>query len=309
MSRRLFAHRLLKTFSYGALLVVGAPLAEAAAAYYKGPMISTPASKTPEQKAQERIERFVQTAWSAGLGLGFPVSTVAQIENRIRSLGKWATERRLPMPTGFSVSADVDAGIMIGAKAGAELVFLIPEEGPVEMGLFSGLDAKFGADAMLGAGIGVSFIFNMEKLEEIAGPIIGVNTEIEMLEGAGATLMIDVEKEEIAKLKESLRALSLAGDREALADLRAILTQKRVVAVGAQLEFGVGVDVSAMVGWRKQLGAVVLPSDAEEARLRLAQFKMKLRERFSRKKRHARNKIETPANAQSASDPYPAELM
>jgi hypothetical protein len=309
MSHRFDAQKFFQALSYGALLTVGMPFIAEAGILSQEPQTFSKGTRSLEQKNQERIERFVQTAWSVGLGLGLQVSTVAQLENRIRNLSQWARERELPMPTGFSLSADVDAGFMIGAKAGTELVFLVPEEGPIQMGLFSGLDAKFGADAMLGAGAGVSLIFNMEKLEEIAGPIIGVNSEIEMVEGAGASLMIDVESEEIAKLKQSFRALSRAGGREALGELRAILSQKRVVAVGAQIEFGVGVDVSAMVGWRKQVATTTLPASPVETQARLAQFKAQIRHRFIGKKRRARDKSVISAQAETIAETAPAEAL
>ncbi|MFL5814791.1 MAG: hypothetical protein ACJ763_14550 [Bdellovibrionia bacterium] len=308
MSRRFDAQKIFQALSYGALLTLGMPVAEAGVLSAE-PLTFFNAVPTPEQKAQARIERFVQTAWNVGLGLGFPVATIAQFENRIRSLGQWSMEHELPMPSGFSLSADIDAGFVIGAKAGTELVFLVPEEGPVEMGLFTGLDAKFGAEAMLGAGAGVSLIFNLEKMEEIAGPIIGVNSELEMVEGVGASIMIDVESDEIIKMKEVFRAFSSVGKREALAQLRAVLTQKRVIAIGAQIEFGVGVDVSAMVGWRKQIAAVSLPVSPVETQARIAQFKAHVRERFMRKKRQARNKNAVSVEAQAVTQSTPAEVI
>jgi hypothetical protein len=302
MPRRFDAQKLFQALSYGALLTLGIPVAEAGVLSSE-PLTFFNAAPSPEQKAQARIERFVQTAWNVGLGLGFPVSTIAQFENRIRSLGQWSMEHELPMPSGFSISADIEAGFVIGAKAGTELVFMVPDEGPVVMGLFSGIDAKFGAHAMLGAGAGVSLIFNLERMEEIAGPIIGVNSELEMVEGVGASLIIDVENDEITKMKEVYRAFSSVNKREALFKLRAVLAQKRVIAVGAQLEFGVGVDVSAMVGWRKQMAAVALPMSPVETQARIAQFKAHVRERFNRKKRQERSlkKVE-PA-------PYPVEML
>jgi hypothetical protein len=238
---------------------------------------------TPEQQQRQRIERFIQTAWNVGLELGFEISTMAQFENRIRKAGEWASERQLPLPTGFSIFADAGAGFMIGARAGAEIVFLIPEEGEVQMGLFTALDTEFGAEVMLGAGTGINLIFNMENLKDLAGPVIGVNAEVKMVEGAGASLTVDVEPSEIRKAKDTFMAFVRADDNRVLAEMYKLIRQKRLFAVGAQYEWGLGAEIGVALGWRAHIASTSLPVDPELLPARLTEFKQLIREKFSKR--------------------------
>lgn len=229
-------------------------------------------SKT-QHSYQDRIERFVSTEWAVGTALGFPISSLAQFENRIRKMGAWAAEHNLPMPSGFSLYADADAGFVFGTRLGAEVVFLIPESGNLEVGVFAATDAQVGAEATLGVGAGASLIFNMDKIEELGGPIVGANSDIHMIEGVGASLIIDVEREDIKKFKEALASFALESPDVAARKINSLVDQKRLVSIGAQYDWGVGAEVSVAVGWRTQLYATELPVDPDMIRARMISLK------------------------------------
>ncbi len=242
-------------------------------------------------KYQHRVERFVETAWVVGTGLGMKTATIEQCESRIRTAGQWALEHRLPMPSGFSLFADAEAGFVIGTKLGSELVFLVPDEGNVQMAVYWATDSQAGAGAVLGAGVGINLIFNMEKVEDVTGPMIGISTEIHMLEGVGASLSVDVERHEFSKVRKALRAMVLENPEQAVESLRQLISEKRLVAVGAQYSWGVGVNVSLVAGWRHWVTSLELPSDPAEVKARLAQLKKRVRAAFSKQRKQARIKV------------------
>lgn len=245
---------------------------------------------------QKKIERFVQTEWIVGSALGFKTAALAQFENRIRKVGAWAAEHQLPMPSGFSLFADSDAGFIFGTRLGAELIFLVPENGNVQMGVFAATDAQLGAEATLGVGAGVSLIFNMEKLEDISGPIVGANTDIRMIEGVGASLTIDVESEELGKVRDAFLSFALERPETAARQIQTLVTQKRLVAIGAQYDWGVGSEISVAAGWRTQLYATELPLDRDLAKAKVEDLKLKVRKallKFSQSK-HNHQLVNTP---------------
>jgi hypothetical protein len=230
-------------------------------------------SREPDLRSLDRIERFIDIAWAVAPDLGFRLSTLAKFENHLREAGQWALDHNLPLPSGFSISADMDAGLALGLKVGAELVFLVPETGDVEMALFTATDTQVGAKASLGTALGVNLVYNMDKIEDFDGRVLGVKSDIRMIEGIGVSFTVDVEEKDFAKMHETIRALARANEHVAAENFRELITERRLVAVGTGYEWGAGAEFSVAAGWRSLVTSTSLPFDVAVARRRLVEFK------------------------------------
>jgi hypothetical protein len=283
MVKNFNAKRFFASLSLISLIMTTSIAAHASESAHKSETVQKTAYDT--EKAEKRIARFVETAWTAGLALGIAPPTLERVEYQIRKMGNWAIRHRQKLPSGFSISVDTGAGVLIGGNLGAELVFTVTDEGNVEMGVFSAIDLQVGLQTKVKAlGVGVNFFFNIDRVSDVEGNVIVGRAEIAMIEGLGASIVVDVEKEDIEHAKEAVASFVRLEERDAIHALRNIISHRRVVAIGTQFEWGEGFGLSVGVGFRQELGSVVLPKNREEWNASIANLKRELTDTVLKRK-------------------------
>ncbi len=204
--------------------------------------------------ANERFKNLIGVARAAVselLGKKANSRFMINFERELKSLVDLAAKNHLPIPTGISVGVNADAGFIIGAGVGTEFVFILYEDETIGFGAFPFLVGEAGAGAMFAQGAFCNLVFNVKKVADIEGVVVGLAGEVGFLAGMTAQFSIGVEQKDFENAKAVFNSLQLRREKnDSISEsLMRIVTSDRPFFTGFGMTAGVGGKVTGFAGW------------------------------------------------------------
>jgi hypothetical protein len=228
------------------------------------------AEKRQRAYVEERIERYVEIIWKVGTAAHIKPKRLERAERRIRQIGDWSLKHNLPIPTGFTVDADINAGILAAPEVGIEIAFLPKENGDMEMGVFRYGDIEMGAKASVGGSFGATLMYNMTSIDDFEGWACGLNADLKVIEGVGLSLWVGCDQNDYQAFKGSMLGL-LRGDEKLLASsLKKFYVENRQFFITGYYGYGIGSSLTFGVGQWHELARTTFAAGFEVEDIRKA---------------------------------------